>query len=207
VKAQFSSKILPPIHPQTVRVRRIAKDVIEAAMLGAKAQDWGHIDQGHVPVFDEAHSRMDQLKGGKERFETHQHQLHEDMYGSDKLEDDMWVEKSRKKGLDKGLEGYTAHLENLKWEIIVVDEDVMNAFCLPGGKVVVFTGLLKQFRSDAEVSTVLGHEVSIFCIQNIRVILQLNRTFWQLFPYGFPLVVLLTISISSFHLCMVGCSV
>ena len=176
-------------------------------MLGAKAQDWGHIDHGHVPVFDEAQGRMDKLRGGKERFETHQHQLHEDMYGSDKLEDDMWVEKSRKKGLDKGLEGYTAHLENLKWEIIVVDEDVMNAFCLPGGKVVVFTGLLKQFRSDAEVSTVLGHEVSIFCIQNIRLIPQLNGTFWQLFPYGFALVVLLTISIISFHLCMVGCSV
>ncbi|ONI25151.1 hypothetical protein PRUPE_2G284400 [Prunus persica] len=34
-----------------------------------------------------------------------------------------------------------------------------NAFCLPGRKIVVFTELLKHFRSDAEIATIIGHEV------------------------------------------------
>jgi predicted Zn-dependent protease len=43
----------------------------------------------------------------------------------------------------------------------VVNEPVVNAFCLPGGKIVVFTGLLEHFRSDAEIATIIGHEVFI----------------------------------------------
>jgi hypothetical protein len=49
IKKQFRTKILPPIHPETIRVRRIAKEVIEAAMAGAKAQNWGQLEHTHVP--------------------------------------------------------------------------------------------------------------------------------------------------------------
>ncbi|KAG0597847.1 hypothetical protein M758_12G025000 [Ceratodon purpureus] len=158
LKAQMSAKILPPIHPQAVRVRRIARDVIEAAMAGTKTQSWGQVEHpSHVPHPSFSDSSAPVTRGTS--LDDKLHKSHEDMYGNDKLEDDMWVDKSRKKGLDEGAEGFTAHLNNLKWEVIVVDEDVMNAFCLPGGKIVVFTGLLKQFRSDPEVATVLGHEV------------------------------------------------
>ena len=156
LKVQMSSKILPPIHPQAARVRGIARDVIEAAMAGTKTQNWDHTDH-HPQVPHSSFSTQPTLRGTIPEDKVHKA---EDLYGNDKLEDDMWVDKSRKKGLDEGSEGYTAHLNNLKWEVIVVDEDVMNAFCLPGGKIVVFTGLLKQFRSDTEIATVLGHEVS-----------------------------------------------
>jgi predicted Zn-dependent protease len=57
--------------------------------------------------------------------------------------------------------GYTSHLDGLKWEVIVVNKDILNAFCLPGGKIVVFTGLIKHFPNDAEIAAVLGHEVGI----------------------------------------------
>lgn len=53
----------------------------------------------------------------------------------------------------------TRHLEGFKWEIIVVDDPTVNAFCLPGGKIVVFTGLLQHFKEDAEIATIIGHEV------------------------------------------------
>ncbi|TVU28422.1 hypothetical protein EJB05_19939, partial [Eragrostis curvula] len=45
------------------------------------------------------------------------------------------------------------------WEVIAVRDKMIDAMCLPGGKIVVFTGLLNEFKEDAEVATVLGHEV------------------------------------------------
>lgn len=41
----------------------------------------------------------------------------------------------------------------------MVNKDILNAFCLPGGKIVVFTGLIKHFPTSDEIATVLGHEV------------------------------------------------
>ena len=45
-------------------------------------------------------------------------------------------------------------------EINVVDSDVVNAFALPGGHVVVFRGLIDQARTSDEVAGVLGHELT-----------------------------------------------
>jgi metalloendopeptidase OMA1, mitochondrial len=47
-----------------------------------------------------------------------------------------------------------------EWEFNVIDSDRVNAFCLPAGKVAVFTGLLAFVRSDDELATVLGHEMA-----------------------------------------------
>ena len=54
------------------------------------------------------------------------------------------------------------HLQNLEWEFAVIDEpDTPNAFVTPGGKVVVFTGLLQLLQMhDDEIAAVLGHEVA-----------------------------------------------
>ena len=47
------------------------------------------------------------------------------------------------------------------WEFAVIQEDrTINAFALPGGKVAVFTGLLKVTKSEAGLATVMGHEVA-----------------------------------------------
>lgn len=53
----------------------------------------------------------------------------------------------------------TKHLDGLNWEVIVVEDKGVNAMCLPGGKIIVYTGLLDNCKTDAEVATVLGHEV------------------------------------------------
>jgi predicted Zn-dependent protease len=47
------------------------------------------------------------------------------------------------------------------WEFAVIQDDQMvNAFALPGGKVAVFTGLLKYTKTEAGLATVMGHEVA-----------------------------------------------
>lgn len=47
-----------------------------------------------------------------------------------------------------------------EWRFAVVDDKQVNAFCLPGGKVVVYTGILPVCRSDAGLAVVLAHEIS-----------------------------------------------
>ncbi len=50
-------------------------------------------------------------------------------------------------------------LPGAKWEFVVFDSKELNAFALPGGKVGVYTGLLQLAESDAELATVMGHEI------------------------------------------------
>ena len=45
------------------------------------------------------------------------------------------------------------------WEFHTLTSDTPNAFCLPGGKIFVYTGLLKYAATDAELAAVIGHEV------------------------------------------------
>ena len=48
-----------------------------------------------------------------------------------------------------------------QWEFKVVENDKMiNAFCLPGGKVAVYTGILPLTKDEAGLATVIGHEVA-----------------------------------------------
>lgn len=48
---------------------------------------------------------------------------------------------------------------DVEWEFTVLDSDVINAFALPGGKVFISRGLLRQFENEAQVAGVLGHEI------------------------------------------------
>lgn len=50
-------------------------------------------------------------------------------------------------------------LPNAQWEFVVFDSKEANAFCLPGGKVGVYTGILPITQNDAGLATVLGHEI------------------------------------------------
>ncbi len=48
-----------------------------------------------------------------------------------------------------------------EWEVVVIDRpDVVNAFCLPGGKMAVYTGILPVAQSDAGLAVVMGHEIA-----------------------------------------------
>ena len=50
--------------------------------------------------------------------------------------------------------------ENFKWQVSLVRDPQANAFCLPGGKIVVFTGILPHTRSEAGLAAVMGHEMA-----------------------------------------------
>jgi predicted Zn-dependent protease len=57
------------------------------------------------------------------------------------------------KGLSKELEGYN-------WEFNLVSNNEVNAWCMPGGKVVVYTGLLPITQNETALAIVLGHEIT-----------------------------------------------
>lgn len=57
------------------------------------------------------------------------------------------------KGLSRELEGY-------QWEYKLVDSKEANAWCMPGGKIVVYTGLLPITQNEAALAAVMGHEVT-----------------------------------------------
>jgi predicted Zn-dependent protease len=47
-----------------------------------------------------------------------------------------------------------------QWEVHVVQDRKVNAFCLPAGKMIVFTGLMRVVQNDDQLATVLGHEMA-----------------------------------------------
>ncbi len=59
--------------------------------------------------------------------------------------------------IDKGLQN---RLAGYQWEFNLVEDPNVNAWCMPGGKVVVYTGLLPVTETEAGLAVVMGHEVA-----------------------------------------------
>lgn len=56
--------------------------------------------------------------------------------------------------------GLESELKNLAWEFNLVKDKQVNAFCMPGGKIVVYEGLLTVAQTEAELAVVIGHEIA-----------------------------------------------
>jgi predicted Zn-dependent protease len=57
-------------------------------------------------------------------------------------------------------EGNLDYLQDYQWEYKLVQDNAVNAWCMPGGKIVVYTGILPVTQTEAALAVVLGHEVS-----------------------------------------------
>ncbi len=57
--------------------------------------------------------------------------------------------------------GMESEIKNYKWEFSLIEDDkVANAWCMPGGKVAVYTGILPVTQNDTGLAVVMGHEIS-----------------------------------------------
>ncbi len=56
--------------------------------------------------------------------------------------------------------GLSSYLNGYKWEFNLIEDKSINAWCMPGGKVVVFTGILPLMKNDAQLATVMSHEIA-----------------------------------------------
>ncbi|MBT8185507.1 MAG: M48 family metallopeptidase [Eudoraea sp.] len=56
--------------------------------------------------------------------------------------------------------GYPGYLKDYKWEYNLVKDTLVNAWCMPGGKIVFYTGILPITQTETGVAVVMGHEVA-----------------------------------------------
>jgi predicted Zn-dependent protease len=70
------------------------------------------------------------------------------------------------KNISKAVESYLNQnglgnrISGYQWEFNLVEDNVPNAWCMPGGKVVVYTGILPITKSEAGLAVVMGHEIA-----------------------------------------------
>lgn len=57
-------------------------------------------------------------------------------------------------------EGYSELIDGYDWAVNLVENNEPNAWCMPGGKIVVYTGILDYTKDDAGLAVVLGHEIA-----------------------------------------------
>ncbi|WP_298902764.1 M48 family metallopeptidase [uncultured Psychroserpens sp.] len=56
--------------------------------------------------------------------------------------------------------GHQGYLEDYKWEYNLVNDKTVNAWCMPGGKIVFYTGILPIAQNETGIAAIMGHEVA-----------------------------------------------
>lgn len=56
--------------------------------------------------------------------------------------------------------GYADQIKGFNWEYNLIDSKEVNAWCMPGGKVAVYSGILPIAKDDAGLATIMGHEIA-----------------------------------------------
>lgn len=70
---------------------------------------------------------------------------------------DRIIDAIKKYYTEKGL---SKEIESFQWEVNLVNNKEPNAWCMPGGKIVVYTGILPYTDNEAGLAVVMGHEVA-----------------------------------------------
>jgi hypothetical protein len=127
----YHSKFLGPLHPDSVRVNRIIAKLVPAVQRGLAIKS-------HDPAL---------------------------VHGSpckDVRFDAVHAVESKKHDESCKSQPQTTHLDGLNWEASVLKDDgLVGAMSLSNGKILVFTGLLNNLETDAEIATIIAHEVRL----------------------------------------------
>lgn len=68
------------------------------------------------------------------------------------------ISSAAKRWLDAN--GYPGYLDDYRWEYNLVQDETVNAWCMPGGKIVFYTGILPITQNETGIAVVMGHEVA-----------------------------------------------
>ncbi len=97
-------------------------------------------------------------------FQSYSEFISQNKLSADTAKTKMVKDVGRK--IQKAVEKYctenniSSQLSGYKWEFNLVEDPNVNAWCMPGGKVVVYTGLLPVTKNEAGLATVMGHEIA-----------------------------------------------
>lgn len=72
------------------------------------------------------------------------------------------VGKKIKKSVEKYMaeKNMSEQLKNYEWEFNLVESEQINAWCMPGGKVVIYTGIMEVARDETGLAVIMGHEIA-----------------------------------------------
>jgi len=89
------------------------------------------------------------------------------------LAPDSHPDVKRLRAIGERMLGHAARMnpraEKWQWEVLLIGSDQVNAFCMPGGKIVFFTGLFKTIRpTDDELAVIMGHEIAHALLEHSR---------------------------------------
>lgn len=70
------------------------------------------------------------------------------------------VQRAGRRIISQAKKMYGPYCAGFNWEVNVIESEQANAFCMPGGKIAVYTGILKICENEAALAAVMGHEVA-----------------------------------------------
>ena len=96
-------------------------------------------------------------------------QIYEKIKEKEKMSDDLETLETIKKigsKMENSIENYftSSNLENptsnFEWEYILIEKKTRNAWCMPGGKIAIYTGILEATKNTDGLAAVMGHEIA-----------------------------------------------
>ena len=161
-------------------MRRLVLAAMLLASLAAQAQ-FGGIDLGRA--LDIGRKALDQQQQKKEFSAEDEVQLGDALTASFLGASPLQPDANLQRYVNRGGKWVALHSDrpDLPWTFSVIDTETINAFAMPGGSVVVSSGLIKRLSSEAELAGVLGHEIAHVVLRHQLKAIQagMEADFWK----------------------------